>query len=345
MTSRAKFRSSGESGSGPILAVAGLGGAGAAGAMRVPRGGRSERPIEQIPVAQPRRGGHGHRVAAPPAHHHLRQQRMDSARAGFDRPKGRERPPASSASSRKWRSTIRTSMTTRSCRTCSAHLVGHRAPWRGVAGASGFPWLHPPALRLCRATLRSDQDGHADDHCPGDVTPVEIAHPLLLQPKPGAAALAAARATEAQEATRKAAEARSAADGSAAGGHTGQGAGSRGGKPQAQGRGANWRRSRASWIPACRRKEKQQAEEAKAQAVAKVAELQLQRDAGSPRTCNCESMPPRPRVTQPPRRKRRGSWQPIRPASSSSEFAASFGADQPQEAAALRPSGVQARSR
>src|SRR3954463_13690268 len=46
---------------------------------------------------------------------------------------------------------------------------------------------------------------------PDDVAPVDIAHPLLFQPKPGVAAAAAARVTEAQEATRKAAEARTAA--------------------------------------------------------------------------------------------------------------------------------------
>jgi hypothetical protein len=40
---------------------------------------------------------------------------------------------------------------------------------------------------------------------PTDVAPVEIVHPLLFQPKPGAAALAAARAAEAQEAAKKAA--------------------------------------------------------------------------------------------------------------------------------------------
>lgn len=40
---------------------------------------------------------------------------------------------------------------------------------------------------------------------PTDVAPVEIAHPLLFQPKPGAVALAAARAAEAQEAAKKAA--------------------------------------------------------------------------------------------------------------------------------------------
>lgn len=46
---------------------------------------------------------------------------------------------------------------------------------------------------------------------PTDVAPVEFAHPLLFQPKPGSAALAAARTAEAQAAARKAAEARTAA--------------------------------------------------------------------------------------------------------------------------------------
>lgn len=40
---------------------------------------------------------------------------------------------------------------------------------------------------------------------PTDVAPVEIVHPLLFQPKPGAVALAASRAAEAQEAAKKAA--------------------------------------------------------------------------------------------------------------------------------------------
>jgi hypothetical protein len=46
---------------------------------------------------------------------------------------------------------------------------------------------------------------------PGDVVPVEIAHPALFLSKPGAGALAAARNAEAQEAARKAAQARLAA--------------------------------------------------------------------------------------------------------------------------------------
>jgi L,D-transpeptidase catalytic domain len=46
---------------------------------------------------------------------------------------------------------------------------------------------------------------------PGDVAPVEIAHPLLFQPKPGAAALAVARTAEAQEAAKNAVKVRLAA--------------------------------------------------------------------------------------------------------------------------------------
>ena len=46
---------------------------------------------------------------------------------------------------------------------------------------------------------------------PTDVAPIEIAHPVLFQPKPGAGALAAARTAEADEATRKADQARLAA--------------------------------------------------------------------------------------------------------------------------------------
>jgi L,D-transpeptidase catalytic domain len=46
---------------------------------------------------------------------------------------------------------------------------------------------------------------------PADVAPTEIAHPALFVPKPGVAALAAARAAEADDAARKAAQARLAA--------------------------------------------------------------------------------------------------------------------------------------
>ena len=73
---------------------------------------------------------------------------------------------------------------------------------------------------------------------PTDVAPVELAHPLLFQPKPGAGALAASRTAEAQEAARKATEARLAAGTALREASAGQGAGSCGGKSEAQSRGA-----------------------------------------------------------------------------------------------------------
>ena len=112
---------------------------------------------------------------------------------------------------------------------------------------------------------------------PGDVAPVEFAHPLLFQPKPGAAALAATRTTEAQEATRKAAEARLAA-GTALGEAT---------QARAPVRTAeNLKRRAEAQLAAAETKlgagmppeAKEQAEDTKAQAVAKIAELQLQWD-------------------------------------------------------------------
>jgi hypothetical protein len=112
---------------------------------------------------------------------------------------------------------------------------------------------------------------------PTDVAPVEITHPLLFQPKPGAAALAAARTAEAQEAVRKAAEARTAA-GTAVREAT---------QAKAPVRAAeNLKRIAEARLAAVEIKlgagisaeAKEQAEDAKAQAVAKIAELQLQWD-------------------------------------------------------------------
>jgi hypothetical protein len=112
---------------------------------------------------------------------------------------------------------------------------------------------------------------------PGDVTPVELAHPLLFQPKPGAAALAAARTAEAQEAARKAAEARTAA-GTALREAT---------QAKAPVRAAeNLKRRAEAQLAAAETKlgagisaeAKEQVEDAKAQAVAQIAELQLQWD-------------------------------------------------------------------
>jgi hypothetical protein len=112
---------------------------------------------------------------------------------------------------------------------------------------------------------------------PGDVAPVEFAHPLLFQPKPGAAALAAARTAEAQEAARKSAEARIAA-GTALREAT---------QAKVPVRAAeNLKRRAEAQLAAAETKlgagisgeAKEQVEDAKAQAVAKIAELQLQWD-------------------------------------------------------------------
>jgi hypothetical protein len=112
---------------------------------------------------------------------------------------------------------------------------------------------------------------------PTDVAPVELAHPLLFQPKPGAAALAASRAAEAQEATRKAAEARLAA-GTALREATQAKAPVRAAenlKRTAEAQLATAETKLGSGISA---EAKEQAEDAKAQVVAKIAELQLQWD-------------------------------------------------------------------
>ena len=110
---------------------------------------------------------------------------------------------------------------------------------------------------------------------PSDVAPVEFAHPVPFQPKPGAGAMAAARTAEAQEAARKAAEARLAA-GTALREAT---------QARAPVRTAeNLKRRAEAQLAAAETKlgagisaeAKEQAEEAKAQAVAKIAELQLQ---------------------------------------------------------------------
>src|SRR5712671_5267219 len=84
----------------------------------------------------------------------------------------------------------------------------HGGPLPGHAASHGCVRLpYDFAARLFDATRL----GMRVIVAPGDVAPIEIAHPALLAPKPGAAALAATRAAEADEATRKADQARLAA--------------------------------------------------------------------------------------------------------------------------------------
>jgi len=93
-----------------------------------------------------------------------------------------------------------------------------RITWSGIAlhggPLPGYPASHGCvrmpydfAARLFDAT----QLGLRVIVAPADVAPVEITHPLLFQPKPGAGSLAAARVAEADEAARRGDQARGAA--------------------------------------------------------------------------------------------------------------------------------------
>jgi hypothetical protein len=160
-----------------------------------------------------------------------------------------------------------------------------RITWSGIAlhggVLPGYPASHGCvrmpfdfAARLFDATAM----GMRVIVAPTDVAPVEIAHPVLFQPKPGAAALVAARSAEAEEAARKAAQARLAAG-------TAHREATRAMMPvrvaenlklRAEAQLAAAETTLGSAISA---EAKQQAEGAKAQAAARIAELQAQWDA------------------------------------------------------------------
>jgi hypothetical protein len=112
---------------------------------------------------------------------------------------------------------------------------------------------------------------------PGDVAPVEIAHSLLFQPRPGVATLAASRAAEAEEATRKAAEARSAA-GTALREATQARAPVRAAENQKRAAEAQLAAAESKLGSGISAEAREQAENARAQAAARIAELQLQWD-------------------------------------------------------------------
>ena len=94
----------------------------------------------------------------------------------------------------------------------------HRITWSGIALHGGVLPGRPAShgcIRLpfdfAERLFDATAIGMRVIVAPTDVAPVELAHPLLFQPKPGAGALAASRIAEAQEAARKATEARLAA--------------------------------------------------------------------------------------------------------------------------------------
>jgi hypothetical protein len=162
-----------------------------------------------------------------------------------------------------------------------------RITWSGIAlhgGAlPGYPASHGCvrmpfdfAARLFDATAM----GMRVIVAPTDVAPVEITHEALFQPKPGAGVLAAARTAEAQEAARKAAQARLAA----------QTAFRDAARAMVPVRAAENLKLRAeSQLAAAETtlgsaisaEAKQQAESSKAQAAARIAELQVQSDAAN----------------------------------------------------------------
>ncbi len=112
---------------------------------------------------------------------------------------------------------------------------------------------------------------------PGDVAPVAFAHPLPFQSKPGILAMAASRQTEAQESARKAAEARIAA-GTAVREATQAKVPVRAAETLKRKAEAQLAAAETRLGAGTSAEEKEQAENAKAQSAAKIAELQLQWD-------------------------------------------------------------------
>ena len=159
-----------------------------------------------------------------------------------------------------------------------------RITWSGIALHGGVLPGHPAShgcIRLpfdfAERLFDETSMGMRVIVAPTDVAPVEITHPLLFQAKPGAASQAAARTAEAQEAARKLTEAQLAA-----------------GKTMREATQArvsvrtaeNLKRIAEAQLAAAETRlgsgisaeAKEQAESVKAQAVGKIAELQLQWD-------------------------------------------------------------------
>jgi hypothetical protein len=159
-----------------------------------------------------------------------------------------------------------------------------RITWSGIAlhggPLPGYPASHGCirlpfdfAARLFDATRL----GMRVIVAPSDVAPIEISHPALFQSKPAAAALAAARAAEADEAGRKADQARLTAV-------TASREAARAMMPVRRAENLILRAeaqlaAAEIALGSATSTEKEQAEDAKAKAVARIAELQAQRTA------------------------------------------------------------------
>jgi L,D-transpeptidase catalytic domain len=157
-----------------------------------------------------------------------------------------------------------------------------RLTWSGIA-LHGGPLPGYPASHGC-VRMPFDFAGRLFDMtqlglrvivAPTDVAPVEIAHPVLFPPKPGAGALAAALAAEATEAARTADQARLAA-GTAFRESVQVVAPVRRAEFQKRRTEAQLAEAEAALGSAITAEAKEQAESAKAQAVARIAELEVQ---------------------------------------------------------------------
>src|SRR6266568_8361402 len=194
------------------LAVAGLAMLIAAGGDAPARSGRSERPIESI---QSRSAGEPIMAIVS-----LRSQRITvyDAKGWILRApvssgtKGRETPAGIFSVIQK----VEEHYSNLYDDAFMPHM--QRITWSGIALHGGVLPGRPAshgcvrmpfdfAARLFDATRR----GMRVIVAPTDVAPIELAHPVLFQPKPGAVAMATARTAEAQEAARKAAQAKLAA--------------------------------------------------------------------------------------------------------------------------------------
>ena len=175
---------------------------------------------------------------------------------------------------------------------------------------------------------------------PSDVTPVDIAHPLLFQPRPGVATLAASRAAEAEEATKKAAEARSAAS-AALREATQARAPVRAAENQRRAAETQLAAAEAKLLPpAFRRRQRNRPRTPRRRQSPGLRNCSC--NGTSPTwTCNCGSMPPRLHAMPPPPQRRRAPRRPRRPARPRANFSRyrCWSAARPSGSMSGRPSG------
>ena len=223
-----------------------------------------------------------------------------------------------------------------------------RLTWSGIAlhggvaaGISGVPWLRPDALRLRRAPVRRDPDGHAGDRGAGR-------RGARRDRPPGPVPAEAGRRRPGRRPRRRggrggqkggSGEARR-RDG-LAGGRAGDDAGARGGKSEAQSRSAiGGRRDRARLRNLGRGKGSRPRKPRQRRSPGSPS---CRRNGPPPRpSCNRSSMPSRPRVKPPSRPRPRGVAAAQAAQRGGARARAGIGVHQPQDAAPLCPARLSA---